>query len=572
VAAGSRGIGFWVALPASPTGLSVGQPDLPRRTPLREFKDNVAHSNRSVGLNVDDGPMMDGTTETTNYSPRLDPANESAAVIADFTGLRAYKNSGRGVWLRGSNLRVTNAVLADNGIGATFAANETFVQNSTFIGESDNVGAGLGFYRGYEFYDGRVGADNVKFINFTKVGTIPSSALGQNRNNAFPISTGNFARGLTFINANEVYFEDPHADKDGDKAAAFYDSTGSVTGAAGNFVVANVPFMVDNTCAPRAAWNSHVCTGRRVNLRINNNGPEAAGPFTLTRDDGAAITLVGVPNTQTTGTTTALPGRSYVVSWGGAVPPKPRIFINRTQVGEWARMTVPYPTANIRVIRDYNTGQPVTQSASVAEVDNATGAAWYYEAATGLVHLKLMTNTGRDYAAMFIEPLSGRGREDLKETGGPGFRSALLICALTRQTPLRRSRRPSAPPHPTPRARPCAGPTGHRVHIARRCIPVSRSSTPYTISAAMACSTITRVIGRRSRVRTRSVRMSATTASAAARPHQRPTGPMEVRKPNARLSGIPKSQKPARLMSIGARVSPAPRRMPAVTAWVPSKS
>jgi cell migration-inducing and hyaluronan-binding protein len=404
VAAGSRGIGFWCAFPASPTGLSVGAADLPRRTPLREFKDNVAHSNRSVGLNVDDGPTMDGTTEVTNYSPRQDPANDSPAVIADFNGLKAWKNSGRGVWLRGSNQRLTNALMADNGIGATFAANETFVQNSTFIGESENVGtAALGFYRGYEFYDGRVGADNVKFINFTKVGTIPSSALGQNRNNSFPISTGNFARQLQFINSNEVYFEDPHADRDGDKAAAFYDSTGSVSGTTGAFVVANVPFMVDGTCNLRAAWNSQICTGRRVNLRINNNGPEAAGPFTVTRDDGAAITLVGVPNTQTTGTTTAVPGRSYTVSWGGAVPPKPRVFINRTQVGEWARVTVPYPTASIKVIRDYDSGHPLNPVNSVAEVDAATDAAWYYDGTS--VHLKLTTKTGRDYAAMFIEPL-----------------------------------------------------------------------------------------------------------------------------------------------------------------------
>ncbi len=405
VAAGSRGVGFWCAFPASPTGLSVGAPDLPRRTPLREFRDNVAHSNRSVGLNVDDGPTMDGTTEVTNYSPRQDPAAESPPVIADFTGLRAWKNQGRGVWLRGSNQRITNAVLADNGIGATFAANETFVQNSTFIGESENVGTGLGFYRGYEFYDGRVGADNVKFINFTKLGTIPSSALGQNRNNSFPISTGNFARDLTFINSNEVYFEDPHADRDGDKAAAFFDSTGSVSGAAGAFVVANVPFMLDGTCTQRVAWNAWVCTSRRVNLRVNNNGTEAAGPFTVTRDDGAALTLVGVPSTLTTGTTTAVPGRSYTVAWGGAVPPKPRFFLNRTQVGEWARITVPYPTGNIRVIRDYNSGSPLVQAGSVSEVDNATGAAWYYEAGTGMVHLKLVTNANRDYAAMFIEPL-----------------------------------------------------------------------------------------------------------------------------------------------------------------------
>ena len=57
VAAGSQGFGFWFALPASPTGLSTGQPDLPRTNPLRQFSDNVAHSNRRGGLQVDDGPM-----------------------------------------------------------------------------------------------------------------------------------------------------------------------------------------------------------------------------------------------------------------------------------------------------------------------------------------------------------------------------------------------------------------------------------------------------------------------------------------------------------------------------------
>lgn len=64
-AAGSVGFGFWYALPASPTGLSTGQPDAPRLTPLGAFRDNVAHSNRRPGLNVDDGPKSDGTTETS---------------------------------------------------------------------------------------------------------------------------------------------------------------------------------------------------------------------------------------------------------------------------------------------------------------------------------------------------------------------------------------------------------------------------------------------------------------------------------------------------------------------------
>ena len=142
-AAGSDGFGFWYALPASPTGLSTGSADLPRITPLREFSDNVAHSNRRAGLNVDDGPMPDGNTEVVFYSPRSDPADANTAVIANFTGLTAYKHSGRAVWLRGRDHRLSNSILADNAIGATFASSETFVEDALFVGESANNGSTL---------------------------------------------------------------------------------------------------------------------------------------------------------------------------------------------------------------------------------------------------------------------------------------------------------------------------------------------------------------------------------------------------------------------------------------------
>ena len=73
------GFGFWYALPAAPTGLSTGQPDLPRNTPLREFSDNVAHTNRRGGLHVDDGPRPDGNTETTFYAPTHRPGRRQHA-------------------------------------------------------------------------------------------------------------------------------------------------------------------------------------------------------------------------------------------------------------------------------------------------------------------------------------------------------------------------------------------------------------------------------------------------------------------------------------------------------------
>ena len=53
-----------------------------------------------------------------------------------------------------------------------------------------------------------------------------------------------------------------------------------------------------------------------------------------------------------------VPGRGYTVQFAGAVPLRPRIYLNRTVAGEWARLTLPYPQATFRVIRDYNSSSP----------------------------------------------------------------------------------------------------------------------------------------------------------------------------------------------------------------------
>ncbi len=405
-AAGSEGFGFWYALPASPTGLSTGNPALPRNTPLREFSANVAHSNRRPGLNVDDGPMPDGNTETTFYAPRTDPADASTAVVADFTGFTAYKHAGRAVWLRGRDERLSGAVLADNATGATFAANESFVEDALFVGETANNGGGLSAgtpRRGYEFYDGRVGADRVTFANFTAAGSIPSSALGFNRNNGFAVSTGNFAGALQFVNATPYYLETPHADKDGDKAAVFLDRDGAVTGNAGAYVVPNSPFLLNGACSLRAEWNAYVCSNRYVGLNVRSDA-ETVAPLTVTRDDAAALALVGVPGNLNTAYASVLPGRAYTLQFAGTPPLRPRLSLSGTLEGEWVRVTLLYPQAALRVTRDYNTSQPLPAAANLAELDASTGDRYWYDVGTGLLHVKLVTRTGRTWATVLVEP------------------------------------------------------------------------------------------------------------------------------------------------------------------------
>ena len=406
VAAGSQGFGFWFALPASPTGLSTGQPDLPRTNPLRQFSDNVAHSNKRGGLQVDDGPMPDGNTQTTYYSPRSDPNDGSSAVEADFKNFTAWKHSGRAVWMRGAYLKLSGAVLADNAIGATFASYETSVRDALFVGETANNSSTLSSgtpRRGYEFYDGTVGADQVKFVNYTATGSIPSSALGYLRNNGFSISTANFAGAVQFTNANPYYLETPHPDKDGDKAAVFLDRDGAVTGTAGVYVVPNLPFLVTPSCgALRAEWNAYVCPNRYVGFSIRSD-VGAIAPLTIVRDDAVSLDLVGVPGNPDAAFASVLPDRQYTLQFGAGSAASPKLYLDNVMAGEWVEVTLLYPQAPVKMVRDYWAGNPMGAVASLAELQASAGDKYFYDAVAGQLHIKLMPMSDRDWATVFVD-------------------------------------------------------------------------------------------------------------------------------------------------------------------------
>lgn len=405
-AAGSQGHGFWYALPAEPTGLSLGQPDRPTRTALRAFDDNVAHSNLKDGLHVDQGPLPDGNTTTTSYRPRQNPAAESPAVTAHFRNFQAWKNANRAVWLRGVEHRLSGGVFSDNKIGATFASSESFVEDAVFIGQTANTGGtqiATSFpIRGYEFYDGRVGARRVTFINYPAGGRI-MSAIGFNRKNAFSLSPGNYAEALTFINANRVYIENPDPIRDGDKAAVFFDQDGSVTGTAGHFVAAANPLHTGASCGFRTEWNAWDCSNRFLRLQVRGINGETIGPAIVRRDDGAQTTYVGSGN-DPVAISVALPiGQKYRVTPGSS-PLSPRLFATGMKPGEWIRVTLPYTGATVRVSRDYSTTMFLLQAANLAELEAGTGDKYWRDPATGDLHLKLVAQAGRDYAVLYVTP------------------------------------------------------------------------------------------------------------------------------------------------------------------------
>ena len=153
VAAGSDSNGFWMSLPEHPNGkfegTEISAKTWPRRTPFREFKGNVAHSNY-------DGFMFDRNINANNtfgvtggsHIARENPADaNSKAVESVFEDLTAYKNRNGGIWGRGELHVFRNVKLADNAMGYTHASGlggrdpfTSKVVDSLFVGETENIG------------------------------------------------------------------------------------------------------------------------------------------------------------------------------------------------------------------------------------------------------------------------------------------------------------------------------------------------------------------------------------------------------------------------------------------------
>jgi cell surface hyaluronidase len=406
-AAGSERHGFWYALPEHPTGPSRTTKIWPQRTPLKVFKNNVAHSNGDTGLFVDHGPDEDGDTDSaTWYQPVQNPANEdSAPVVARFKGLTAFMNRNRGVWLRGEDHVVTRSRLADNQGGATFASERSYLTRSLVVGESANKGnpepwedTGPGGRAlpapwepeeeivGFEFYDGLVGVSRTHFAEFNNNSLRKSGALGYLSPNAFSIHPRNFAKKVSFGDANRVYLPQPEQGMDGDASKVFIDRTGSVTGKRGAHVVVDNRFLLDGTCKKRDAWNAWVC-GRREygTLYVNASTSSALNPLKLHREDGPTQTLSGCCSDGEVAVSTFLPGHTFTVDFSTAPDHAEFVLWNSGGKRITLRMKAPSGTKVLRW------GEVLPQTGSVGALSDKSDSAWHYDGATNTLTVRIVS-------------------------------------------------------------------------------------------------------------------------------------------------------------------------------------
>jgi hypothetical protein len=430
VAAGSEAFGFWYAFPEHPTGLSASaetdESIWPRRTPLGAFRNNVAHSNGFRGLNVDDGPDAEGFTSSTVYEPRQEPNPyvdaESPSVTAVFKSFSGYKNRERAIWLRGTDHVVRDSVLADNGIGATFASYDSYLDASLVVGETANIGTVTGpeepvgsggralpmpwdpSFRisGFEFYDGIVGVRDTTFAGFIGTPLRKAHAIGFLRNNAFYLDPASYATGIRFLDGSiRVYTQPAAIEFDGDKMRVFRDLDGSVTGRAGSWVAANQPLLGDSSCLGRPEWNAFVCEDgfRSVILSNVSYGPSSLGPVMIRNNQGDLVELRGIGGDfEYQPTEFAINLRANapydVTSMGNAG--HLRLTLARAQPGEWILVSLQWNAPTVFVFDGYDVSilGLLPRVTSRAALEASTGESWYRDSSTGAVVLKLYVHEG----------------------------------------------------------------------------------------------------------------------------------------------------------------------------------
>ena len=333
VAAGSDSNGFWMSLPEHPNGkfegTEISAKTWPRRTPFREFKGNVAHSNYD-GFMFDRNINVNNTFGVTGnaHMPKENPADPNSKTVETvFENLTAYKNRNGGIWGRGEMHTFRNVKLADNAMGFTHASGSagrdpftSKVVDSLFVGETENIGNpttdGEKAYgrslpkpqmpdfpiRGYEYYDYRQDVENVTFRNYQDNATRKTGALSYLMYTSAGVSTENAIERAKFIDAKPVYFP-PMERKWGNdnlngvawKAAAIHDKDGSVGGIPDSYILLNDgvwdSIATDaDACEIKPTWNAAVCKGDIGRLTFGGAGgaARAGGPCSGAGCGGAA--------------------------------------------------------------------------------------------------------------------------------------------------------------------------------------------------------------------------------------------------------------------------------------------
>ncbi len=300
VAADSEGIGFWLAYPLKPQGLSKAVNLFPTHTQFGELRDAVAHSNAVLGFNLDFVPINDrGETQELKYTPTEteEPPTGNNEVTFEISGLQLYKNK-KSVWNRAQKLTAKDSVISDFG-GYGFAGSSTncLITNNLVVGSTLNsANTHSTPSAGAASYHSSCDITRNTFVNLPFVAGKISGAFGTDDYYTKAVDKG-LVRNVenVFISAHPGYrMLSPNQEQSDNwaLAGALWDPVG-LWGTANNFWVYDLPYFTDGTsCAATTPVNNgKSCKGPYFGVRrfrVNGSRDDLI-PLRFTRVDNGAI-------------------------------------------------------------------------------------------------------------------------------------------------------------------------------------------------------------------------------------------------------------------------------------------
>lgn len=404
VAGVEEGFGFWYTSGADgqlrddETGAVVRFYELP---PMREFRDNLAHSVSSIRYapplyNPAYAPVQTGSGLTVDF------AQAGSAPIVNFT---AYKNLNAGIWLNNAlhvDQPVLGAVLADNRIGFWHddVYSATTLKDSLIVGQSANQPDARSIYErifagnffqgpsGVVFNKGQVHLQNVRFEN------LPNQAMAFTANTPLVVVDGgqqydNTATGITVSNSPVPlrFVGNTHT-------FVLNDLDGSLSGVRGAVLIGpDLEFARTPACSDNAEWRATFCPHAVVYLEIVAPGSDAGRKFTFRRPDGATRDVPAAANGgRATLGVPLIAGPGNLSRMTSALSPGSivRTRSNSTLVLD-LELSFAHTTARLFYLDQAgrpDTSRPVANVGSAAEVRTSSGNAYFF--LNGVLHLRLL--------------------------------------------------------------------------------------------------------------------------------------------------------------------------------------
>jgi hypothetical protein len=126
-------------------------------------------------------------------------------------------------------------------------------------------------------------------------------------------------------------------------------------------------------------------------------------PLDMLRDDGAGERFVGLGNNPARASISLVANRTYVMQTA-ATAGDMQLNLRDARPGEWISVDLPLASAPSKIVRDYWSGHPMEAAGSLAAVQAGDGSLYWYDAAQGRIHLRLVVQPDRDWAHLRLYP------------------------------------------------------------------------------------------------------------------------------------------------------------------------